>query len=719
MTINPVQQKLAELRSGGGASTTQDSQELNPVQLKLQEIRSKKSSMSPPLATAPIVAPTEDKPPEPGFFEKLGGGVLDIAKGIIKPVASTVVQFPRAIASGIAGLTGNEEAMAEYSKPINVPFLGEVKGLSAVPGDAEKYGTKTAGQMLGQAAEIGANLIGGEGAVGVAKGVGKQGILKAGLAGAKTGIKAGALGGFGSGMEDKLSAEGVVGSTIAGSALGGVLGGALGAGGTAIANKVAGREAGAITKGAVADTEKAFLEANVPDARVATKMLQGGQVVADRHAQELIKQGVSEPDVALIKSGSTLDKQKMLKMLDIRQSQLTNKRVLDRATDVVGNTFVEDIAKPIEKLNKEAAVKLDTVAKGLAGKKIDPAPAISQFGTDLENSGVSINSDGKLNYKDSSFEGLKPVQTLIDNVWTRAQRVAKSGDALQAHRLKAYIDEIVGYGKASEGLSGRAEGILKAVRHNIDTVLDSNFELYNKVNTQFSDTINELEKMATAIGKRFKPGTTFADTQAGVSMRRILSNTQSRADILRLLDSMQAVGKKYGIVHENDVITQANFADILEKMLGSEAPTSFLGQGERFINGIEQGAGALADLGQGHPVRAGLKASKYLLDMTRGVNQENKIEALRAILEREAGTATKGFGKAIGSTEQAMSNVTANLANDTADATGQFVPSVASAEQPIAPVVKKGFGKPVKVPKAPSLGEEAPKAIKIAPPKIS
>ena len=94
----------------------------------------------------------------------------------------------------------------------------------------------------------------------------------------------------------------------------------------------------------------------IAGARIATKTLDesGKVVVTDKSWKEAVRQGIPEADVALIKAGTAGDKAKMSKMLDIRQSQLTNKRVTDRATDVVGDTFVEKIAKPIEKLNKEA-----------------------------------------------------------------------------------------------------------------------------------------------------------------------------------------------------------------------------------------------------------------------------------------------------------------------------------------------------------------------------
>lgn len=79
--------------------------------------------------------------------DNLAEGIRLTAGNLLKPV----VQFPRAAAAGIAGLFGNKEAEARFSKPVNVPILGEVKGLSAVPGDAQRYGTLNSGETLTQA----------------------------------------------------------------------------------------------------------------------------------------------------------------------------------------------------------------------------------------------------------------------------------------------------------------------------------------------------------------------------------------------------------------------------------------------------------------------------------------------------------------------------------------------------------------------------------------
>ncbi len=135
--------------------------------------------------------------------------------------------------------------------------------------------------------------------------------------------------------------------------------------------------------------------------------------------------------------------------------------------------------------------------------------------------------------------------------------------------------------------------------------------------------------MSAAIGRKFKLGDTFADSKAGLAMRRILSNTSSRSEILKLLDGMQKTAEKYGIKGEHDIIAEANFADVLEKMFGTEAPTSLAGQVQR---GVEQAVGAGTEFARGNIIRGTVKTGQYLYEATRGINQENKIKALKALL---------------------------------------------------------------------------------------
>jgi len=635
MTLTPEQIQAYRQKYGIG----QDSPASSPATPGSSGVPSPEERIAKLKASAEAPAPTPEAPgvsqetpiPEApkSIFSKVGGFAKDIAKDavntlLVKPAART------AEAVGRTGILGDDikkgyEIMAdEGGQDINLGPIGNYKV------DAVKAGMSGAKQIAGEAAQSAAYLYGGGGTAGAAKSAFQSKVAPAILRGAKVGAVGGALGAGGKALEQDKSAGEVATDALGGAVIGGVAGGAIPAVTGAVGKVAKGFGARAETRA----TEEALLRSGAPDSRVATKTLNDmGKIVDDPRAKELVKQGVPEADVALIKGGSATDKAKMAKMLEIRERQMTNKAVNDRATDVVGDTFVEKIAKPIEKLNKEAGKKLEVVARSLAGKKINPTKAVVQFSDALDQAGVTTNSKGELNFKNSNFEGLKGPQALINNVWKRAVRVAKSGDALQAHRLKAYIDEIVNYGKQSEGLSAKAEHILKSFRHNVDGILDSKFPAYNKVNTQFAETVAELDNMGIAIGRRFKLGDTFADTQAGVSMRKIMSNTQSRADILKLLENMQKVGKKYGIEIDEDITTQAKFADFLEKEFGSEAPTSFLGQGERFGNqAIKSTEDALNGGVMSAAVKGTIRAGKYAIDLTRGVNQENRVKALKALL---------------------------------------------------------------------------------------
>ncbi len=173
---------------------------------------------------------------------------------------------------------------------------------------------------------------------------------------------------------------------------------------------------------------------------------------------------------------------------------------------------------------------------------------------------------------------------------------------------------------------------MKNFRHNIDSALDDTFPVYNQVNTKYADTISQLNNIGDILGKKFKLGDNFADARTGIAMKRILSNTQSRASILKLLDGMQKTAHKYGIKIDEDVITQAMFADTLEKILGTEAPTSFLGQSSRAVSGFAE-AGKEAVSGTPSGIIGGtLKAGKHLVDITRGITDENKLKAIKSLL---------------------------------------------------------------------------------------
>ena len=152
--------------------------------------------------------------------QKIGTLVGDIARGVIKPIGQMPVQFGRTIASNVAGLFGNEEASQRFARPVNVPFLGEVKTLGSAPTPSARGMTATTDDLFAQSLETGASLLpGGRGIIG----------------GLKTGAKVGAL----SGAAETIRGEGETLGDIAKGALGGaLLGGVVGGGASALSSGI-------------------------------------------------------------------------------------------------------------------------------------------------------------------------------------------------------------------------------------------------------------------------------------------------------------------------------------------------------------------------------------------------------------------------------------------------------------------------------------------------
>lgn len=190
-----------------------------------QNVEEKKNPGAPSYSQSTAVSTKE---PSQGVFSKLAALGAGVARSAVKNTVSTFVQFPRAFVAGAAGLAGNQQLEERFSKPVNAPFLGEIKGLSANPYDTEKYGTKTAAETAGQAVDIGASLVGAGAAGGVAKQTIKGALGQAAKIGAKQGAKAGLLGGIASGLEgEDPTARSVVSSGLKGAATGAALGAAI------------------------------------------------------------------------------------------------------------------------------------------------------------------------------------------------------------------------------------------------------------------------------------------------------------------------------------------------------------------------------------------------------------------------------------------------------------------------------------------------------------
>lgn len=371
----------------------------------------------------------------------------------------------------------------------------------------------------------------------------------------------------------------------------------------------------------------------------------GAKVTDDYKAKAAIKQGFDEGFVAMIKASPAKAREKMTAMLDVVDQGKKNFRAgaENRPLDIAGDSVVMRV-DVVKAANRAAGNRLDHVAKSLKGKPINVAPAVDSFLEKIKEMGVSLNiKENAISFIDSDLEGVIGPQRVLKNVINR-MRNTKAPDAYDIHRLKKFLDEQVTYGKNARGLGGKTEGILKSLRHNLDGLLDEQFPEYNRVNTEYSETIGALDALQDVAGRKMDFYGPNADKAIGTLTRRLLSNAQSRIPLKDAIAQLDAVAKKFttdgaqdivphGYISkrsgvkasdlDDDVMGQVLFVDELEKLTGAFARTSFQGDIEKVVRRTANadGRGMIADA-----VEAGVNKA-------RGINEDNALKAMRALLK--------------------------------------------------------------------------------------
>jgi len=381
------------------------------------------------------------------------------------------------------------------------------------------------------------------------------------------------------------------------------------------------------------------------------KLNQAGKVVSDPIQKAAAKQGFEEGLVTMVKATDPQTRGNMRAMLDIVEQGKRNfkSQAMTRPLDVVGDSITNRV-KVIQRANQAAGRRLDGVAKTLKGRPVDVAPAIDGLRTKLDDLGIKLDvqpGQVSIDFSGSDIEGLDGPMKVVKNMLTRLSNT-DAPDAYNVHRMKRYIDENVTYGKG-EGLSGRVEGVFKSLRRDLDGILDSSFPEYDRVNTQYSETIGALDALQDVAGKKVNLTGDNVDKALGTLSRRLLSNAQSRVPLMDALSQADEVAKKYvtsnntevvpyrkimetaGIAPDSmndDLIAQVMFVDELEKAFGTGARTSLQGDiakvGDRAIDTV---AGSQTMFG------AGAEAAKAGLRAARGINEENALKSLRELLK--------------------------------------------------------------------------------------
>ena len=342
--------------------------------------------------------------------------------------------------------------------------------------------------------------------------------------------------------------------------------------------------------------------------------------------KEARKQGFDEGMTTVVANASPTDKRRMLQMVNTLEKGKVDElfRVKNRPADIAGSSLIRKVDF-VKSNNTQAGKQLNRVAKTLKGKDVDVGDSINKFFDDMDDLGVVLDEKGKPVFEGSQIEGVAPAESLINKIALRIKRNPKP-DALQAHEFKKFIDENVNFGKSAEGLGGKVERVAKSLRKGVNNAISSKFDKYKEANARFSDTVQALDSLQDAAGRKIDFFGPNAEKATGTVLRGLMNNTKGRANLMNAIDNIESTAKRYGGAFDDDILTQMLFADELDSVFGAGARTSLRGEvGKAGIDTVIDVSqmtipGALAT-----GVKAGAKR-------IRGVNEKNQLKAIKNLL---------------------------------------------------------------------------------------
>lgn len=366
------------------------------------------------------------------------------------------------------------------------------------------------------------------------------------------------------------------------------------------------------------------------------KLDKAGRIVKDAVQQAALKADIPSDTVAFIAASNPQSKARMLKQLEVLEKGKINRkfRAFNAPQQVIGEAL-EDRLSIAFRVNKEAASQLDEVANALKGQKIDVSGPIEAFKENLAKQRITITKNGSLDFKGSSIEGenMQKAQSIIKNVYNRLRYTEDpTKNALRVHDAKKFIDEQVSYGKSAEGLSGTMQGIVKKLRHDLDSLLDSNFAEYNRVNTAYAESRRVIDDVQSLAGQVVDLTGDNASKALGTMSRKVLTNYANGQNVDAVFDALDGVGQKYGKPDElvkigddiRDLVTMESF--LRETFARAAKPGSLEGIGRNVAGGvIDAKTGNVPGI-----ISRGAKALGEVFSKT----EEQKLQALRDLLTK-------------------------------------------------------------------------------------
>tara|TARA_R110000796_G_scaffold155160_1_gene271853 strand:+ start:1309 stop:3195 length:1887 start_codon:yes stop_codon:yes gene_type:complete len=338
-----------------------------------------------------------------------------------------------------------------------------------------------------------------------------------------------------------------------------------------------------------------------------------------------VRQGFDAGLVTMIREASPSDRRKMLQSLSITKESVGNKRygLTARSGDVIGDSILERY-KLVQDVNNRSGAEIDVFAEAnMANTFVDFRSTIERFKSDLGKMKIKLSDNGNLDFSLSSIKGLSGIENYLSRIAER-MRSQRRMTAEEVHQFKRFIDDQTRYGKTEEGLSGRAKSIVGDLRRNLDDLLDNKYPEYDRLNSTYSESIRAIDDLEVALGRTINLDERRANNAVGIAARSVGAQRTSKARLMNALEDIDTLAKKYGGAErfDNDVLNQASFVFELDKIFGTQAPTSL-------ASVITQGVDK-AGLSTTGAVTA---AGKFAIDKLLGLDQAKQFRAMEELLK--------------------------------------------------------------------------------------
>lgn len=341
-----------------------------------------------------------------------------------------------------------------------------------------------------------------------------------------------------------------------------------------------------------------MVRADSPNVDNVTKMLSDtGELVTNKTSKRALKvlsrdfgDDKAAQTVSVIENMTPATKKRLNDMLDIIQRG--EKEPLfkqeNRPSDVLGNA-VADRARAIARINKNESKKIGDIASR-TNKVVDIQRPATDFFNGLRELGVTFSrgEDGWItpDFSRSKFIGgsQKDMAVLINDL-ANPQKQFKA-----AHDLKRTIRDNIDFDAVGPGqIKGESQNLLKKLSSGIDDILDSESPQYRSANEKFAKTVGLRDRFSKLTGREINIFDDAADKSLGPKARRIVSNAQSRAEIMELLRDAESTLGDLGVNFKDDISGLNHAVTQLEQAFKIEPPGSFQGRIQRAGVNLAQG----------------------------------------------------------------------------------------------------------------------------------